>query len=188
MNWVKRGKGIKGIQCSEANMSKEWVIKKRRPVRKKIVLPLLKELSNSLGVEIDIQNALFEFADYGTWNLILINKLPMAIELKNPNGEIVAFPTLKGILNWKPVLRWVAVDRGAIPFLLNGADCMMAGVQDCDPDIVEQDLVWICDEVHKKPIAVGWALTDGPNMIDSKSNKGISTIHWIGDELWNLEL
>ena len=55
-------------------------------------------LSNSLGVEIDIQNALFEFADYGTWNLILINKLPMAIELKNPNGEIVAFPTLKGIL------------------------------------------------------------------------------------------
>jgi len=188
MDWVNIRECIKGIRCPDTNMSKDWVIKKRRPVRKKVVLPLLKELSNSLGVEIDIQNALFEFADYGTWNLILINKLPMAIELKNPEGNNVAFPTLKGILTWKPNLRWVAVDRGAIPFLLNGADCMMAGIQDCDLDILEQDLVWICDDVHKKPIAVGWALTDGPNMIDSTSNKGISTIHWIGDELWNLEL
>ena len=169
-------------------MSKDWTIKKRRPVRKKVVLPLLNELSNSLGVEIDIQNALFEFADYGSWNLILINKLPMAIELKNPEGKNVAFPTIKGILSWKPNLRWVAVDRGAIPFLLNGADCMMAGVQDCDLKIIKNDLVWICDDVHKKPIAVGWALKEGHEMIESKSGKGISTIHWIGDELWNLEL
>ena len=73
-------------------MSKDWKIKKRRPVRKKMVLPLLKELSNALGLNIDIQSALFEFADYGTWNLILIDKLPMAIELKSPNGTLVAFP------------------------------------------------------------------------------------------------
>ena len=79
-------------------------------------------------------------------------------------------------------------DRGAIPFLLNGADCMMAGIQDCDRDITKNDLVWIRDETHKKPIAVGWALSDGKNMINSNSGKGISTIHWIGDELWNLEL
>ena len=169
-------------------MSKDWKLKKRRPVRKKVVLPLLNKLSNSLGLDIDIQNALFEFADYGNWNLILINKLPMAIELKNPDGELVAFPTLKGILSWKPSLKWISVDRGAIPFLLNGADCMMAGIQDCDREIIENDLVWIRDETHKKPIAVGWALTDGKNMINSKSGKGISTIHWIGDELWNLEL
>ena len=65
---------------------------------------------------------------------------------------------------------------------------MMAGVQDCDQEIIENDLVWIRDETHKKPIAVGWALTDGINMMNSKSGKGISTIHWIGDELWNLEL
>ena len=100
-------------------MSKDWKIKKRRPVRKKMVLPLLNELSNALGLNIDIQNALFEFADYGTWNLILVDKLPMAIELKNPNGNLVAFPTLKGILSWNPSLKWINVDRGAIPFLLN---------------------------------------------------------------------
>ena len=111
-------------------MSKDWKLKKRRPVRKKVVLPLLNKLSNSLGLDIDIQNTLFEFADHGTWNLILINKLPMAIELKNPDGELVAFPTLKGILSWKPSLKWISVDRGAIPFLLNGADCMMAGIQE----------------------------------------------------------
>ena len=54
--------------------------------------------------------------------------------------------------------------------------------------IIKNDLVWICDDVHKKPIAVGWALKEGHEMIESKSGKGISTIHWIGDELWNLEL
>ena len=188
MNWVKIREGIKGVQYSELNMSKDWKIKKRRPVRKKMVLPLLNELSNTLGITIDIQGALFEFADYGTWNLILIDKQPMAIELKSPNNKIVAFPTLKGILSWKPKLKWIAVDRGAIPFLLNGADCMMAGIQDCALEIIENDLVWICDDVHKKPIAVGWALTDSTTMIKSKSDKGISTIHWIGDELWNLEL
>ena len=169
-------------------MSKGWKIKKRRPVRKKVVLPLLNDLSKSLGINIDIKNALFEFADYGNWNLILINKLPMAIELKNPENEIIAFPTLKGILSWKPTLKWISVDRGAIPFLLNGADCMMAGIQDCDIGIEKDDLVWICDETHRKPIAVGWALTDSKSMINEKSNKGITTIHWIGDDLWNLEL
>tara|TARA_B100000945_G_scaffold255433_1_gene212639 strand:+ start:2123 stop:2632 length:510 start_codon:yes stop_codon:yes gene_type:complete len=169
-------------------VSKDWKIKKRRPVRKKMVLPLLNELSNALGLNIDIQNALFEFADYGTWNLILIDKLPMAIELKNPNGNLVAFPTLKGILSWNPSIKWINVDRGAIPFLLNGADCMMAGIQDCDQEIIENDLVWVRDETHEKPIAVGWALTDGTTMKNSKSGKGISTIHWVGDELWNLEL
>ena len=39
-------------------MSKDWKLKKRRPVRKKVVLPLLNELSNTLGLDIDIQNAL----------------------------------------------------------------------------------------------------------------------------------
>ena len=188
MNGVKIGEGIKGVLHSQVNMSKDWKIKKRRPVRKKIVLPLLNELSHSLGITINIQGALFEFADYNNWNLILIDKQPMAIELKDSENNVVAFPTIKGVLAWKPTLKWIAVDRGAIPFLLNGADCMMAGIQDCDENIVENDLVWICDDVHKKPIAVGWALTDGKTMIESKSKKGVSTIHWVGDDLWNLEL
>lgn len=169
-------------------MSKEWKIKKRRPVRKKIVLPLLENLSNDLGVKIDIDNALFEFADYGDWNIILINKLPIMIEIENPEGDTIAFPTIKGILKWKPTLKWISVDRGAISFLLNGADCMMAGIQNCDKNIKKNDLVWICDENHRKPIAIGWALKDGETMIEEKSDKGIKTIHWIGDDLWNLEL
>ena len=155
---------------------------------KKLVLPLFNQLSENLGINIEIKDSLFEFADFGTWNLILINKLPMAIELNNQNNEKIVFPTLKGILSWKPQHKWVSVDRGAIPFLLNGADCMMAGIQDCDSNIKEDELVWICDDVHRKPIAIGWSLTEGDLMKKSKRNKGISTIHWIGDELWNLEL
>ena len=179
---------MKGILRSEVNMSRKWKIKKRRPIRKKIVLPLLNNLSKNLGVEMNIENSLFEFADYGNWNLILIDKLPIAIEIKNQNSEIIAFPTIKGLLTWKPKLKWVAVDRGAIPFLLNGADCMMAGIQSCDMDIKKDDLVWICDENHRKPIAIGWALEDAKLMIEENSSKGIETIHWIGDDLWNLEL
>jgi predicted RNA-binding protein (TIGR00451 family) len=84
--------------------------------------------------------------------------------------------------------KWVEVDHGAIPFLMKGADCMVAGVHDADPSIEEGDLVWIRDMTHKRPLAIGWATLDGAELRNSTKGKGIKTLHWVGDELWDMEL
>ena len=41
---------------------------------------------------------------------------------------------------------------------------------------------------HKKPLAIGWSLLDGKEMASANKGKGIKTLHWIGDELWEMEI
>ena len=97
------------------------------------------------------------------------------------------FQQLEEFLYWLPEIKWAAVDHGAIPFLLNGADCMGAGIHLTDISIKSGDLIWIKDEEHGKPLAIGIAIVDGEEMVEMKKGKAVETIHWIGDELWELE-
>lgn len=73
---------------------------------------------------------------------------------------------------------------GAIRFVANGADIMSPGIVDADNNIEEGDQVWICDEEHYKPLAVGIALCSGPAMIKENTGKAIQNIHYVGDDLW----
>ena len=109
------------------------------------------------------------------------------IEINDEEGRRWVFLTLRGFLEHPDSMRWVAVDRGAIPFLMNGADCMVAGVHGADEDIEVGDLVWIRDKEHGRPLAIGWATMPGSEMVDATKGKGIKTIHWVGDELWDME-
>ena len=68
-------------------------------------------------------------------------------------GEIVF--TLHGLYKYKPKENFVVVDMGAIKFVTNGADVMAPGIVDADSNISENQQVWICDETHRKPLAVG---------------------------------
>ena len=103
-------------------------------------------------------------------------------------GKMGWYPTLKGISAWNVERSWVAVDEGAIPFLRNGADCMGAGIHIADPSLGEGDFVWIRDQETGEPIATGTAIIDGERMMSMTKGKAISTIHWVGDDLWNLEV
>lgn len=93
--------------------------------------------------------------------------------------------TLHGLNKYKPKKNFVIVDMGAVKFVTNGADVMAPGIVDVDKDISEGDQVWICDETHHKPLAIGIAIVNGEDMILQEQGKVISTIHYVGDELWN---
>ena len=168
-------------------MAEEWHIKKRRPVRKKAIVPLLKELESSLGIDLAVDGAFIEMAMYGPWEMVFLDKTPIAVQIQNFEHKKYAFLTLRGFLANLDAQKWVEVDHGAIPFLMNGADCMVAGVHSADSEINEGDLVWIRDMEHKRPLAIGWAVTSGLEMPEATKGKGIKTIHWVGDELWNME-
>jgi PUA-domain protein len=94
--------------------------------------------------------------------------------------------TLVGIEKYHPPGRCVTVDMGAIRFISNGADVMAPGVVAAEPSIQEGDEVWVCDQMHHKPLAVGIALTSGEAMTGSKTGKAIKTLHYVGDHLWIL--
>ena len=40
---------------------------------------------------------------------------------------------------------------------------------------------------HKRPLALGWAMDDGEIMVEKPKEKGSKTVHWVGDELWEME-
>jgi PUA domain protein len=168
-------------------MSKDWSIRKRRPVRRKNIAPLLKALESSLGIDLSVDGAFLEMAEYGPWQMVFVDKVAKAIEVKNGDNQRFTFLTLRGFLEHSDAAKWVDVDHGAIPFLMNGADCMVAGVQAADEDIAVGELVWIRDMTHKKPLAIGWSTMEGQEMAAATKGKGIKTLHWVGDELWEME-
>jgi PUA domain protein len=168
-------------------MSKDWTIRKRRPVRRKNIAPLLKELEESLQIDLSVDGAFLEMAEYGTWQMVFVDKVAKTVEVKDDENKRFTFLTLRGFLDYPEAGKWVEVDHGAIPFLMNGADCMVAGVQAADENIVEGELVWIRDMTHKKPLAIGWSVMSGNEMASATKGKGIKTLHWVGDELWEME-
>lgn len=169
-------------------MSRDWTMKKRRPVRKKKIAPLLKTLEQALGIDLDVEGAFIEMAEYGTWSMVLVDKIAKAVEVQNDEQERFVFLTLRGFLEHGEAGKWVEVDHGAIPFLMKGADCMVAGIHAAESTVQNGDLVWIRDMKHKRPLAIGWSTMDAEELVSSTKGKGIKTLHWVGDELWDMEL
>ena len=96
------------------------------------------------------------------------------------------FFTLQGLNVYKPREKRVVVDMGAVGFVTKGADVMAPGIVDSDENISEGDHVWICDERHLKPIAVGVALMNGIDMKSNNKGKSVQVIHYVGDMIWHL--
>ena len=68
-------------------MVKDWVVKKRRPVRRKNIAPLLKDLESHLGADLAVDGAFLEMAQYGPWNLVLVDRVALAFETQKPDGD-----------------------------------------------------------------------------------------------------
>ena len=98
------------------------------------------------------------------------------------------FPTLKGALKADIKSKYVVVDMGAVKFMTKGANVMSPGITDADPSIQEGDLVIIIDENHRKPLAIGRSLISGLEMVKNTEGKAVKTLHYIGDDIWNLEI
>jgi predicted RNA-binding protein (TIGR00451 family) len=73
-----------------------------------------------------------------------------------------------------------------VKFLANGADVMAPGVVDADPGIKVGMSVWVRDQNNLRPLLIGTALMDGPEMKSANGGKAVKTVHFVGDKLWNL--
>ena len=161
-------------------------MRKRKPVRHKQVREVERELGEVMVREIGLQSGSIELAHFEGRDILLLDRTIVGIRVEI-GGSNRWVPTIRGILHWKPDRCWAAVDDGATPFLLNGADCMGAGVHIADPSVEAGGFVWVRDQDRGTPLAIGMAIVDGDEMMEMTKGKAISTIHWIGDELWEIE-
>jgi len=151
-------------------------LKNQHRLKDKKVKRYSEELRDKLGESLfDLQEAV-DIADTEEGEVVIVNNDLVATFF---DGEI--FPTIKGLLKMNATKRYVTVDMGAVEFVYNGADIMAPGIVDADENISEGDMVWVRDIEHKKPLAVGRALTHGKEMIESDEGKVVKNLHHVGD-------
>ncbi|WP_340818804.1 RNA-binding protein [Methanolobus sp. WCC4] len=158
-------------------------VRSRVQLRKSAKNQLLSDIGSifSEGVE-KLEQSKFETANIDDQSLVLVDGEPLLFQI-----EGFYFPTIKGVLKLGLMKNVVTVDSGAVRFVVNGADIMCPGIVNADPDIKENDLVIVIEEAHSKPLAIGRALMPGPEMKGNKG-KGVKSIHYVGDKLWNLDI
>jgi len=157
-----------------------YKIKNRHRLKTKDIKKILSELKNIFDKEFFDDKASLEIGDLENQKIVLVDDEPSLMYFENK-----IFFTLKGLNKYQPNDKFVVVDMGAVKFVTNGADVMAPGIVDADEKIKEYELVWICDQNHHKPLAIGVALMSGKEMIVQKSGKAVKIIHHVGDELWN---
>lgn len=154
-------------------------IKNRHRLKAKDIRQFQDELKKTFANDFFNEKSTVETGDFNDQKIIFVDGEPSFMFYENK----IIF-TLHGLNKFKPKQKFVVVDMGAIKFVTNGADVMAPGIVDADIDIEKNDQVWICDEVHRKPLAIGIANMTGEEMIAEKKGKAISTIHYVGDYLW----
>jgi PUA domain protein len=155
-------------------------IKNRHRLKTKDIKKFQNELKNNFdSIFIDLKS-LVETGNFDGIEIILIDGEPCFMNYENK----IVF-TLTGINKFNPQKKYVIVDMGAVKFVTSGADVMAPGIIDADENIDKNDQVWICDEKHRKPLAIGIAIMTGEQMIKEKKGKAIKTIHHVGDKVWN---
>jgi PUA domain protein len=150
-------------------------------LKNKQIRDIVNQITSIFKLNVSLNNASFEIGNLEQFKVILINGDIDLLILENK-----VFFTLRGVYKYNPKEYFVVVDMGAVGFVSKGADIMAPGIIDADLDIKKGDLVWICDEKHHKPLAIGKALMRGEDMKTKKAGKAIKNLHYVGDRLWYL--
>ena len=156
-------------------------IKNRHRLKEREVKELASDLQNRFQGDFFNEKAVVDVGTLEEYTVLLVND---SIDFMMHNNKLVF--TLQGLNKYQPKTNFVVVDMGAVGFITKGADVMAPGVTDADPGIVKDDLVWICDEKHRKALAVGVAMMTGEEMKTIKVGKAVKTLHYVGDRLWIL--
>jgi PUA domain protein len=155
-------------------------IKNRHSLKKKDIRKIQEELVKEFDEKFIDDKSKVEIGFLNEKQVVFLDEIPCFIY----HDSMIIF-TIQGLNKLALKSKYVVVDMGAVKFVTNGADVMAPGIVDADKDIKENDQVWICDEIHHKPLAVGIALMSGDEMIQGQKGKAIKTIHFIGDTIWN---
>ena len=158
--------------------------KKRHSIRKTQITELTARLIAEIdGAANQFTGERLEVVEMNTGlQIFLIDKKPLLMEYSD-----TVFPTLRGALERPFPQRRIVVDSGAVPYVINGADVMRPGIVSVTDDVRARGLVQIVEERHGKPIAICVAIFDASEIRARTGGKMAKNIHYVGDEIWNIE-
>ncbi|XP_075250742.1 malignant T-cell-amplified sequence 2-like [Convolutriloba macropyga] len=99
-------------------------------------------------------------------------------------------PTLKLIHQYPCILTHQQVDKGAIPFVLSGADVMCPGLTSAGGSLADtkiDDVVAITAEGKQHAMAVGKMILDSEQIRTQNKGHGIRNLNVMCDGLWYLQ-
>ncbi|MBI5065362.1 DUF1947 domain-containing protein [Candidatus Woesearchaeota archaeon] len=147
----------------------------RKNLSKSEIKDLNQKLKELYGLE--------EFFDKKAVVILSDDKIIIENDVMFFTREDKLIPTLKQLLK-NNFLKKIAVDMGAVPFIIKGADIMRKGIKEIADNIKEGEIVAVIDEKHHKPLAVGIALFNSEGIKLQTEGKSVKNIHCVGDELW----
>ena len=159
----------------------EFKIKNRHRLKKKEVCELIDKLKSNFNNNLFNTNSVFETGFYKNIQFIFINNKPYFMFYK----DRIVF-TIIGLYKYKYNYKKIIIDMEAVKFITKGADLMIPGIIDVDENIQSSDIVCICDEKNKKPLALGIAVISGEEIIKKEKGKAVTIFHYIGDNFWDL--
>ena len=161
-------------------MATELVVKKRRPINKKEARFIKEGFLATHNLDMPIKAGKYEIGKTEDFDVFISKGNIIALIM-----DKLVHLTVRGLLANSLETGWVQVDMGAVPFVCNGANTMSAGIKDVSPEIVKGQYVWIREENHHKPLAIGLSLMGAEEMLISEKGKAIKSLHYIGDKIWN---
>jgi PUA domain protein len=112
--------------------------------------------------------------------ICLINAKPTLVVT-----EAAVYPTLvsRELFDASPK---IVVDMGAVPYVCKGANIMAPGIRRFEGSFAKGDIVFVVDEKHGKPIALGEAAYNVEEAKNIKQGMVVKNIHYVGDSIWKL--
>jgi PUA domain protein len=112
--------------------------------------------------------------------LLLMNGKPLMART-----EGIVYPTLifKEYFDRAPK---AIVDMGAVPYVCKGANVMAPGIRRFEGEFSKGDFVYVVDEKHGKPLAVGETLYSVEEARNVKQGIVLKNVHFVGDRVWDL--
>lgn len=103
-------------------------------------------------------------------------------------------PTLRFVHKYPEAFPTIQIDRGAIKFVLSGANIMCPGLTSSGaalpeaPGLAQDSIVVVNAENKENALAIGKLLMSTEDIKSINKGHGVETIHHLGDCLWNFSL
>jgi len=148
--------------------------KEVKSLLRKISKKLKIDLEQIFDVKVNVELVETDFA-----GILLINSRPLLFKV-----EESIFPTLifNEIVASAPK---VVVDMGAVPHVCNGANVMAPGIVRFEGNFRKDDFVFVVDERHGKPVAIGEVVYDVEAAKKATQGVVVKNTHFVGDKIWN---
>ncbi|KAK6199519.1 PUA-like domain-containing protein, partial [Scheffersomyces amazonensis] len=127
---------------------------------------------------------------------VILIKCEEKIQLYSINDEVVLFqhfddliPHLKVVHKFPEAFPRVQVDRGAIKFVLSGANIMCPGLTSAGAKLPEENMevdsiVAVYAEGKETALAIGKLVMSIDDIKTKNKGIGIELLHYLGDGLW----